>query len=137
MIFKINSPESKAYAIKMLMDCGIDEGLEFSLDLAKPKPRTLPQNNSLHKYSTSLSDAFNDAGYDQLVIIKQFKESFAIPWNMYAIKTIFATVGEAMYGVTSTAKLSTIEMQKVYQVFDKKMSEITGIHVEWPSRESR
>lgn len=100
--------------------------------------RTPPQNRSLHKWATMLADEFNAAGFDQRAVLNKLPErAVDIPWTMEAIKNIVRTVGHAMYGVESTADLTTTQMQEVYKVVDARLSEITGIRVEWPSLESQ
>ena len=98
--------------------------------------RTLPQNNSLHKYCTDLAHDLDAAGFEQREVFEQFKASFTIPFTMEAIKNIFREVAKAMYDVKSTAELNTVQMQKVYRVVDARISEITSIRCEWPSEES-
>lgn len=98
--------------------------------------RTTLQNASLHKWATLMADSMNDAGYDQRVVMEQFKEGFSVPWSMEAVKNIYRTVAHAMYDVESTAELSTTQLQRVYEVVDARLSEITGIRHEWPSEES-
>lgn len=100
------------------------------------KRRTLPQNAALHKYCADISGKMNDAGYTQRQLVGKFKEGFELPVTMEMIKAIFREVGNAMYQKESTAELSTIEIQEVYQVVDQRLGEITGIRAEWPSIES-
>ena len=98
--------------------------------------RTLSQNASLHRYSTELARALNDAGFDQKEVMDKFKDSFHIPWSMEALKNIFREVGRVMYDVESTKDLTTVQIQAVYRVVDMRISEITGVRCEWPSMES-
>ena len=98
--------------------------------------RTLPQNNSLHKYCTDLAHDLDAAGFEQREVFEQFKASFTIPFTMEAIKNIFREVAKAMYDVKSTAELDTVQMQKVYRVVDARISEITGCRCEWPSEQA-
>lgn len=100
------------------------------------KCRTLPQNAALHKYCADISGKMNDAGFTQRQLVGKFKEGFELPVTMDMIKAIFREVGSAMYGKESTAELTTIEIQKVYQVVDQRFGEITGCRAEWPSIES-
>jgi len=102
----------------------------------KHPQRTVTQNASLHKYCTLLSDGMNDAGYDQRMVIEQFKEGFNIPWTMESVKHIFRIIAKAMYDCKSTADLDTVQIQEVYRVFDARMSEITGISIAWPSKDA-
>jgi hypothetical protein len=78
----------------------------------------------------------NDAGFTQRQLIGSFKEGFELPVTPVMIKDIFREVGNAMYKKESTTKLTTIEIQKVYQVVDQRFGEITGVREEWPSMES-
>ena len=98
--------------------------------------RSLLQNKSLHKYCTDLATEMANAGFDQRVVIDQFKEGFMVPWTMDAVKNIFRAVASAMYDVKSTAELDTVQIQRVYRAVDMRISEITGIRVEWPSEQS-
>ena len=98
--------------------------------------RTNPQNRSLHKWCEMMADDLNAAGYDQRVVMNQFKDGFLVPWTMDAIKNIFRSVAKAMYECDSTADLTTTQIQEVYQVVDARLSEITGVRHEWPSEES-
>lgn len=105
--------------------------------MTEPQQRTTLQNKSLHLWATLMADSMNDAGFDQRIVIEQFKDGFELPWTMYAVKDLFRTVARAMYGAESTADLTTTELQRVYEVVDARLSEITGIHHEWPSLESQ
>ena len=97
---------------------------------------TARQNASLHKYCTSLADAFNDAGYDQKAVLDNFRDTFHVPWTQEAVKTIFRAVAHAMYKIESTKELTTTQIQEVYRVMDKRLSEITGVTIAWPSIDS-
>jgi hypothetical protein len=101
------------------------------------KKRTLTQNASLHKYCSNISEKMNDAGFTQRQLIGSFKEGFELPVTPVMIKDIFREVGNALYHKDSTTKLTTVEIQKVYQVVDQRFGEITGIRGEWPSVESQ
>ena len=83
-----------------------------------------------------MAENLNDAGYDQMAVYAQFKEGFKVPWTMYAIKSIFHVVGNAMFGKDETHKFTTTEIQEIYKVIDQRLSEMTGVHVEWPSIDS-
>jgi len=99
------------------------------------KQRTLPQNNSLHKYLTELSIGLNDAGFSQLAVMREFKSDFNLPWTMNSLKEVFREIGLIMFDKKSTADLTTIELQEIYRVFSLRFGEISGVSVEWPSEE--
>ena len=106
------------------------------MSISEEKQRTNLQNSCLHKYLTELSTGLNDAGYSQRATMEGFKKDFDIPWTMNSLKEVFREIGFIMFDKKSTADLTTVEVQKVYQVFDMRFSEITGVRFEWPSVES-
>jgi hypothetical protein len=100
--------------------------------VSEEKQRTIQQNKALHKYNTNLSEALNDAGLDMKKVLKPHVD---IPWTPEAIKEhIVKPVTKAMFNKDSTADLTTIEMQKVYEVVNRHISEKFGVSVDWPSR---
>jgi hypothetical protein len=99
-------------------------------DLAKR--RTPSQNNAIHLYCEQLANACNEAGYDMKAILREDAE---IPCTKDSIKRlVWAKVQEALYGKKETSKLSSSEVDEVYKVVDRHISETRGIHVEFPSR---
>jgi hypothetical protein len=111
---------------------------EIVITITRPdKKRTLTQNASLHKYCANISEKMNDAGFTQRQLIGSFKEGFELPVTPVMIKDIFREVGNALYHKDSTTKLTTVEIQKVYQVVDQRFGEITSCRCEWPSVDSQ
>lgn len=92
--------------------------------------RTQKQNNSMHKYFSDLSEALNDAGLD----MKKFlKPGVDIPWTPSSVKRhIWKPVQDAMFDKESTADLNTAEVDAVYKVISRHISEKHGINVEFP-----
>ena len=101
------------------------------------RDRTLPQNRSLHLYLTMMSKAFNDAGIDHKMLMEKFKQEFSIPVTATFLKEVFRKIMSGMYGKQSTAKLTTTEMVKVYDVFNMGMGEKCGISRPWPRKEEK
>jgi hypothetical protein len=94
--------------------------------------RTLPQNKALHLYCTMLSDALNDAGYDMK---KTLKPEIEIPWTPQMIKKhLWKPIQDAMLEKKSTTELETNEVDKVYQVLSRHLSERFCISVPFPDR---
>ncbi|HQI26285.1 MAG TPA: hypothetical protein PLY95_03520 [Candidatus Paceibacterota bacterium] len=98
--------------------------------------RTLRQNNALHKYFEMASVALNDAGYD---IKKTLNSKLEHPWNGERFKElIWRPVQEACLGKKSTTELCKArEIDIVYEVINKHLSEKYGIYVPFPSEEYR
>ena len=94
--------------------------------------RTIQQNKALHKYCEILADTFNDAGYDMKYVLS-FKV-LDVPWNKDLVKeALWKEVQKAVLGTDSTTQLSTTDIDKVYNVLNRFISEKFGIYVEWPS----
>lgn len=100
------------------------------------QPRTTKQNSSMWKYCEKLAEALNDAGFTQESY--PFRQGLQIPWTKNSVMEVFwRPVQAAMVEAESTTKLSTKDVQAIYQALDRAMSERTGVHVEWPCRESQ
>ena len=99
------------------------------------RKRTLPQNAALHLYTEMVAQKMNGAGITQRELVGKFKEGFELPVTCHMIKDIFREVGKAMFKKDSTSDLLTTEMQGVYKIVDQRIGEITGILVDWPSRD--
>lgn len=96
--------------------------------------RTQKQNKAIHKYFELLAEALNDAGYDMK---KTLKEDVDIPWNKDMVKSfLWKTIQEPMIGEKSTTDLDTDEVDKVYKVLSRHISEKFGVYVPFPSDES-
>ena len=99
----------------------------------KVHQRTVTQNSSLHKYFSIMAEKLNDAGITQKQLVGSFKEGFELSVTSNMLKDIFREVGKAMFKRESTTGLTTTEVQKVYEVVDQRLGEVTGCRCEWPS----
>ena len=93
--------------------------------------RTLPQNSSIHVYFRALAEELNNAGYDVRTTIK-------VPVNFteeIVKNEMFRPIIKAMFDTDSTKKLSTVQIQEAYEVFNKFTAEKFGISIDWPHRE--
>lgn len=100
----------------------------------EPKKRTLKQNNSLHLYLKLLAEELNLSGQDMRKVLKPTVD---IPWSTDTAKRfLWKPIQEVMMDKKSTTELTTDEVDKIYKVLDKHVSEKCGVHVEWPSEEN-
>ena len=98
------------------------------------KQRTTLQNRSLHKYFALMSEGLNGAGFDQVKFYETIKHGFAVSWSPEAFKDFWRSVAITLYPeITSTADLDTKQLEQVYLVVDRGVSEKTGVSVPWPS----
>jgi len=101
------------------------------------KQRTTTQNRSLHKYCSKMAESLELAGFDQIKFYDTLKDGFSVKWTMEAFKAFFRSVAHDLYPeVESTAELTTEQIQHVYNIIDRGVSEKTGVRNEWPSKQS-
>lgn len=96
---------------------------------------TRPQQNAMHLYFERLAEALNDAGFDVRIFLQKAPR-LNIPWTKELVKeNLWKPIQKAMEGKASTTELEKIEVDGIYKVLDQKISELTGVHVEFPSEE--
>jgi hypothetical protein len=94
--------------------------------------RTIQQNKAFHKYFTMLGDSLNDAGLDMKKVLKPGVE---IPWTPEMVKKhLWNPIQYVMLDKDSTTKLNTDEVDKVYKVLSRHISDKFGVNVEFPDR---
>lgn len=117
---------------KFLVDL---EDKEVEIKITKRKGlRTDQQNAALHLYFTQLAEALNDAGFD---IKKTIRKEIDIPWTAYTIKEyLWRPVQKEYLQKKSTTELDKIQdIDKVYDIINRTISERTGVSVPFPSWE--
>ena len=97
----------------------------------KEKQRTITQNRALHLWFELVATTLNDAGLDMR---KTLKPSIDIPWTKMTVKDfLWRPIQKAMLQKDSTKKLTTKEIDTVYDVINKHLSEKLGVHQPFPS----
>jgi hypothetical protein len=80
-----------------------------------------------------LSDELNNAGLD---LIHTLRHDVAIPWNPSLVKELlWKKVQKAQLGKRSTTKLTTKEIDIVFETLNRHLGEKLGVHVDFPSEE--
>ena len=96
--------------------------------------RTSQQNKSLYKWERQLAEKLNDGGVPFGEVVLKLPREFTQN-NIHAL--IVHPLMAALYpDKTSTAQLSTTEIQDIYLRADQIISERTGVTVPWPSEET-
>jgi len=96
--------------------------------------RTSQQNASLYKWERLLAKTLNDGGIPFGEVVVKLPREFTQE-NIHAL--IIHPLMAALYpDKTSTAQLTTTEIQDLYLRADKVISERTGVTIAWPSDES-
>jgi hypothetical protein len=97
----------------------------------KDDQRTITQNKALHLLFEMTAEALNDSGQDMRKVLK---ETVDISWTKESVKSyLFHSIMKAMYQKESTADLTRGELQKVYEVFHRHLSEKAEIDLPFPS----
>lgn len=97
------------------------------------KGRSLSQNAAIHLYMTILAQELNEAGLDMKKVLKP---SVDISWNVKNVKEyIWKPIQMALKLKDSTTKLTTKEVNEVYECIDRHIGQKFGIHIPFPSYE--
>ena len=121
----------KEAAIKSIME--LPDDIEYIIEIKRVvNKRTLKQNRAMHKFFFLLSKALNDAGLDMKKVLKPETE---IPWTETSVKNfLWKPLQLVMFNKESTADLETVEVGKVYEVINRKMSENFNLHIPFPEK---
>lgn len=98
------------------------------------RQRTLSQNNAMHQYLKNMATEIDAAGITQRILLNKFKNGWDVPVTMHFLKGIFRQLANDMFGVESTADLTTTQMQEVYEAFNQAMGFYCDVSMDWPSR---
>ena len=94
---------------------------------------TRQQQKALFLMFKQLAQLLNDSGIDYTKLVIKAD----IPWSQEMVKTlIWKPVQEAFCGTDSTTKLKTTDIDAIFFVIIKSVSEMTGETLSWPSIQS-
>ena len=96
------------------------------------KQRTLLQNKSIHKGCQNIADYLVEHGISLNVAF----QNLDIPPTMETIKAMYRSMAKAMYNINSTTELKTYQVDKVWEVLTKTISENTGVEFSFPCQET-
>ena len=110
-----------------------DGGYGLFVDKVTDK-RTTAQNNSVHKYCELLAKALNAAGLNPQKVLEVDLE-----WTPALVKEgIWRPIQKAQLGKQSTTELKKQgDIDLVYEVLNRAISEKFGVHVPFPSIETQ
>lgn len=94
--------------------------------------RTVQQNRALHLYCKQVAEALNNAGLTVTMVLKP-----EIQFSMITVKEqMLKPILTALRGKESTTQTTTQEINDVYDVMNKALSEKFGVNVPFPSIDS-
>lgn len=104
------------------------------IEVERPsKQRTLTQNRALHKFCDMLAKVLNDAGYDQMKVLRH---DASIPWSQTTVKeNLWKPLQQAMLNKESTTEADRKDYSEVHRVLCRHLAQKLGITCpSWPSR---
>lgn len=103
----------------------------YSVDVKNMDMRTIKQNSAMHAYFSLLAQAFNDSGQTISKVIK-----VDVEWTPDTVKEIlWKPIMQAVLKKKSTTKLNKDEIDKVYDVLNRALSEKVGVSVPFPNKD--
>lgn len=113
----------------------LKDGAVYIIDVKEPKPRairTLSQNASIHLYCDLVADELNSAGLSMKTVMSEEVEH---NWTMIKFKeVVWKTVQLALTEKESTTKLTTDEVNTIYQTIARHLAQTFGVTVPFPDR---
>lgn len=107
---------------------GVGEIVEAEI---KDNTRTTKQNSCLHKYLAVMAQKMAKSGLD----MKEVITVPIIPTLENVKHEMFKPMMTKVYpDITSTTKLTTVQIQVLYEAFNAAMAERLGISGQWPDR---
>ena len=112
----------------------IDGFFEVDFSNAMILNRTKAQQAAIEVYSRLLAKALNDAGLDMHTVLAHRQ----IPWSQHTVKEeIWKKAQEPLLGISSTTQLAPNQVSQVYDVVNNFIASKFGVHVPFPSKETR
>lgn len=98
----------------------------------KEKTRTIKQNAAMHKYFDLVSKECNQSGVTFSEYVR-LRPQLDMHWTPHRVKELWKEAQYHMYGTTSTTELKRDQIDKVFDVVNKALAEITGVSMDFPS----
>jgi hypothetical protein len=99
------------------------------------KTRTTAQNKSLHKLFADVAAEMLALGIERRTVMRDLK-GYDCPIDEAFLKEVWRSIQYTQTGKISTTQLTTSEIQKVYDTFNKFLGEFYHLHLPWPSYEA-
>ena len=105
--------------------------------MTEEKQRTLTQNDALHLGFQQIADQFRDRGLSVQIVLEMLKDGIELEWTKTLVKEIlFKWIANKMFDKDSTAKLTTKELQEVWENMSRAIGK-TEVYVPFPSVEGQ
>lgn len=129
-VMSYNEPYARS-VMKKYEDC--DVRITIERVYAKRSPR---QNRALHLYLAQVAEALDREGHTVQDIVKQIKKAEIHPTQSILKEIVWRPLQEIILGKESTTELGKLDVDKVYEVFNKWLGQSFEIHIPFPSYDS-
>ena len=131
MRFHITNNEDKKLPIKYIESMDVQG--KWIVEIKKPTRSSL-QNRALHLYFNQLANYFNEVGFEHTYTGLKGME-ISSKWTETTIKEVFwKGIQRSMYNIESTTKLTTEQINVIYDAINKAVSIRFGKHLPFPSQ---
>lgn len=129
----ISKTDSVDQKLRVIDTINTDLAKNGDIEITINYKRTSQQNKALHKYFSMVADALNEQGIE---FTKVFKTADLMITPVIVKECMWKPLQQALFGKESTTELSKQqEIDKVYDVINRKLSESYGIYVPFPNKE--
>jgi hypothetical protein len=97
--------------------------------------RTPKQNNSLHLYLEQVSEALDREGFTIQDVVKAIRKAEIRPTKNALKEVVWKPLQKIILGKESTTELTTAEVDKVYEIFNRWLGQEFQIHIPFPTNE--
>lgn len=101
--------------------------------MEKPQ-RTANQNKALHKLFGEVADEMLAQGIERKTVMLDLG-GYSCPIDAAFMKEVWRAIQFTQTGKYSTTKLTTDEVNRVYETFNRFLADEYGVHVPFPSME--
>ncbi len=96
--------------------------------------RTLTQNKAMWKLFELIAQELGEHGLDMKRVLKP---EIDIPWTKQSVHDfMWIPILKAMTGKDSTKDMTTKEIDEVFEVLNRHLATVTGLHIPFPSIDS-
>lgn len=94
--------------------------------------RTDAQNRAIHLYCAQLADALDREGHTLQNVVERIKKAEIRPTQENIKETVFKPMAKALFGVDSTTKLTTSQVDRVYEMVNAFIGREFHLYIPFP-----
>lgn len=97
---------------------------------------TNQQMKAIHLYLEMVADALDREGHTMQDVVREIKRAEIRPTKDALKEVVWKPIAKILFNVDSTTKLTTGQVDRVYEVMNKWLGDSFELHVEFPSVDS-